>query len=73
MARKTKAKVVDNTDLEKDLDTGIVTNTNTNEYLAFIRQREAAQSKDEKIASLETQVSELKDMVAALIEKINNG
>lgn len=62
-----KAKVIENTDLEKDTETNVVSNTNTNEYLAFVRQRENAQAKEDKVANLEAEVATLKELVAQLL------
>lgn len=66
-----KAIVEGQDNLVKDTDTGVVVNTNKTEFLSFIRQRETAEQKEVVIKNLQTEVAELKSLVAALVEKLD--
>lgn len=63
----------DNSGYMKDKDTGVIVNTNDEDYQRFVAQKnqykEHLKTKQE-IASLQTEMAELKRL---LLEKINNG
>lgn len=66
--------------LHRDIATHAVININNTEYEAFLRQREllkrnknAVSEQAAKIESLERNVSELKQMIAQLINRDTNG
>lgn len=65
------ASVVGEDSLVKDTSTGVVINTNKTEYLQFIRQRELAEKKQDQIDNLQSEVADLKALVAQLVEKLD--
>jgi len=70
MARKRKeAKVENNPNLVKNLDTGAVINTNTSELLARREQIGKLQEKDAEIESMKADIEELKKLVKNLGKK----
>lgn len=54
------APVNDNPDLGRDLGSGAIINTNSREYLNYMRGLESEQRKNQEISDLQKQVSELK-------------
>ena len=59
MARKKTAKVENNPDLEKDLDSGAVINTNSSELYTRRQQISLLQEKDNEIKSMKDDIEEL--------------
>jgi uncharacterized protein YceH (UPF0502 family) len=66
MARK---KIIGSPDLVKDTSTGAVINTNTNAFAKRRQQMNLSQEKDNKLAQLESDVAELKEIVKKLGNK----
>ena len=70
MARKKKEALVENNpDLVKNLDTGVVINTNSSALYQRRLQMEIASKKDAEIESLRADVEELKQLVKKLGKK----
>ena len=69
MARKKTAKVENNPDLEKDLDSGAVINTNSSELYTRRQQISLLQEKDNEIKSMKDDIEELKKLVKNLGKK----
>ena len=66
MARK---KIIGSPDLVKDTSTGAVINTNTNAFAKRRQQMYLSQEKDNKLAQLDSDVAELKEIVKKLGSK----
>jgi hypothetical protein len=66
-----RAKVIDNKDLEKDMRTGAVINTNQSAYLQAIERANKAREDKERIATLEKEVGDIKDMLKIILEKVS--
>lgn len=66
-----RAKVIDNKDLEKDMKTGAVINTNHSAYLQAIERANKAKEDKERIANLEKEVGNIKDMLKIILEKVS--
>ena len=69
MARKKTAKVENNPDLEKDLDSGAVINTNTNGLMHRREQMAIVQAKDNELQTMKQDIEELKKLVKNLGKK----
>lgn len=60
-----------NKDLVRDPRTGAILNTNKKAYFRAIQDRQRRQAEDTDYESLKSEVSELKSMLAQLLEKVN--
>ena len=69
MARKKTAKVENNPDLVKDLDSGAIINTNSSELYTRRQQISLLQEKDNEIKSMKDDIEELKKLVKNLGKK----
>ena len=69
MARKKTAKVENNPDLEKDLDSGAVINTNTNGLMHRREQMAIVRAKDDELQTMKQDIEELKKLVKNLGKK----
>ena len=63
MARKKTAKVENNPDLEKDLDSGAVINTNTTGLMHRREQMAIVRAKDDELQTMKQDIEELKKLV----------
>jgi hypothetical protein len=66
-----RAKVVDDKNLEKDMNTGAVINTNRSAYLAAVERANKAKEEKERIAKLEDEVSDIKQMLQKILERVS--
>lgn len=66
-----RAQVVDNKDLVKDMKTGAVINTNRTAYLQALERDRKAKEEKERIAKLETEVSDIKQMLQKILERVS--
>ena len=65
-------KVENSGSLYRDPDTGAIVNRNDSEYDAYLKnKRVAAQKKLQEIDQLKNDVSELKDMMKLVLEKLD--
>ena len=69
MARKKTAKVENNPDLEKDLDSGAVINTNTTGLMHRREQMAIVRAKDNELQTMKQDIEELKKLVKNLGKK----
>ena len=69
MARKKTAKVENNPDLEKDLDSGAVINTNTTGLMHRREQMAIVREKDDELQTMKNDIEELKKLVKNLGKK----
>jgi|TARA_B100000941_G_C28216293_1_gene404437 hypothetical protein len=69
MARKKTAKVENNPDLEKDLDSGAVINTNTTGLMHRREQMAIVRAKDDELQTMKQDIEELKKLVKNLGKK----
>ena len=69
MARKKTAKVENNPDLEKDLDSGAVINTNTTGLMHRREQMAIVRAKDDELQTMKQDIKELKKLVKNLGKK----
>ena len=69
MARKKTAKVENNPDLEKDLDSGAVINTNTTGLMHRREQMAIVQAKDNELQTMKQDIEELKKLFKNLGKK----
>ena len=61
-----------NRDLVRDARSGAILNINKKAYLRAIRERQARSQSVNELDSLKNEVSELKAMLATLLEKVNS-
>jgi len=66
-----RAKVVDDKDLEKDMKTGAVINTNRTAYLQAVERAQKAKEEKERITKLENEVSDIKNMLQKILERVS--
>lgn len=66
-----RAKVVDNKDLEKDMKTGAVINTNRSAYLQAVERANKAKEEKQRIELLEKEVSDIKQLLNKILEKVS--
>jgi hypothetical protein len=66
-----RAKVVDNKDLEKDMKTGAVVNTNRSAYLQAVERANKAKEEKQRIELLEKEVSDIKQLLNKILEKVS--
>lgn len=66
-----RAKVVDNKDLEKDMKTGAVINTNRSAYLQAVERANKAKEEKQRIELLEQEVSDIKQLLNKILEKVS--
>lgn len=66
-----RAKVVDNKDLEKDMKTGAVINTNRSAYLEAVERANKAKEEKQRIELLEKEVSDIKQILSKILEKVS--
>jgi hypothetical protein len=66
-----RAKVVDDKNLEKDMRTGAVINTNRSAYLQAVERANKAKEEKERITKLENEVSDIKDMLKQILERVS--
>lgn len=66
-----RAKVVDDKNLEKDMRTGAVINTNRSAYLQAVDRANKAKEEKERITKLENEVSDIKDMLKQILERVS--
>ena len=60
-----------NKDLVRDPRTGAILNTNKKAYFRAIQDKQRRNAEDSEYESLKSEVAELKDMLAQLLEKVN--
>ena len=60
-----------NRDLVRDPRTGAILNTNKKAYFRAVQERQRRNSEDNEYESLKSEVAELKEMLAQLLEKVN--
>ena len=60
-----------NKNLKRDPKTGAILNTDRSEYEKYIAQREARQSDKERLNKLESEISEIKELLVKLTTGIN--
>ena len=60
-----------NKDLVRDPRTGAILNTNKKAYFRAIQDKQRRNEETSEYESLKTEVAELKDMLAQLLEKVN--
>lgn len=63
-------KVKSHSDLYRDPETGAIINTSS-DYTKYIQDRDARENKDKELESLKSDVSEIKNMMALILEKLN--
>lgn len=63
-------RVENHVGLVRDTNSNAILNTSDKDYDEYIKLKSKALSDKQKIANLESEVSELKDMVKLLLEKI---
>lgn len=66
-----RAKVIDDKSLEKDMNTGAVINTNRAAYLQALERANKAKQEKERITNLEKEVSDIKDMLKQILERVS--
>lgn len=66
-----RAKVVDNKDLEKDMKSGAVINTNRSAYLQAVERANKAKEEKQRIELLEQEVSDIKQLLNKILEKVS--
>lgn len=67
----TRAQVIDNKDLVKDMKTGAVINTNLSAYQQAIERATKAREEKERLTKLEDEVSDMKKMLKQILEKVS--
>jgi polyhydroxyalkanoate synthesis regulator phasin len=67
----TRAQVIDHKDLVKDLKSGAVINTNQSAYRQAIERVAKAKEEKERITKLEEEVSDIKNMLKQILEKVS--
>lgn len=60
-----------NKDLVRDPRTGAILNTNKKAYFRAIQDKQRRNAEDSEYESLKSEVAELKEMLAQLLEKVN--
>lgn len=60
-----------NSNLSRDPKTGAILNTNRSEYEKYIAQREAKELDKERLNKLESEISEIKQLLVKLTTGIN--
>tara|TARA_B100000212_G_scaffold150583_1_gene113257 strand:- start:870 stop:1091 length:222 start_codon:yes stop_codon:yes gene_type:complete len=60
-----------NSNLKRDPKTGAIVNTDRSEYEKYIAQREAKQLDKERLNKLESEISEIKQLLVKLTTGIN--
>ena len=65
-----RAKIVDHRSLEKDMNIGTVINTNRTAYLEALQRAEKAQTDKERLDKLEKDVSDIKQLLVKILEKV---
>ena len=60
-----------NPNLSRDPKTGAILNTNLSEYEKYIAQRETIQSDKDRLNKLESEISEIKQLLVKLTTGIN--
>ena len=60
-----------NSNLSRDPKTGAILNTNRSEYEKYIAQRETIQSDKDRLNKLESEISEIKQLLVKLTTGIN--
>jgi len=65
-------KVQDCPGLVRDVETHAVINTNESSFLEAKKRKQALLEKDKRITNLETNVSELKEMMQKILEIVSN-
>jgi hypothetical protein len=66
-----RAKVIDDKSLEKDMRTGAVINTNRTAYLQAVERANKAKEDKERIANLEKEVGDIKNMLQQILERVS--
>lgn len=66
MARKKVAKVKDLPGFEKDMDTNVVINTNSDAFKSRRAQKAALQEKEQELLQMKKDIEELKKLVKGL-------
>lgn len=66
MARKKVAKVKDLPGFEKDMDTNVVINTNSDAFKSRRAQKAAMQEKEQELLQMKNDIEELKKLVKGL-------
>jgi|TARA_B100001939_G_scaffold109914_1_gene94969 hypothetical protein len=66
MARKKVAKVKDLPGFEKDMDTNVVINTNSDAFKSRRAQKAALQEKEQELLQMKNDIEELKKLVKGL-------
>lgn len=66
-----RAKVINDKSLERDMQTGAVINTNRSAYLQAIERAAKAQTEKERITTLEEEVSDIKNMLKQILERVS--
>lgn len=66
-----RAKVIDDKSLEKDMRSGAVINTNQTAYLAAIERAAKAREDKERIAKLEDEVGDIKNMLQQILKRVS--
>lgn len=66
-----RAKVIDDKSLERDMKTGAVINTNRSAYLQAVERAAKAKNEKERIAKLEEEVSDIKNMLKQILERVS--
>lgn len=64
-------RVENHVGLVRDTNSNAILNTSDKDYDEYIKLKSKALSDKQKIANLESEVSELKDMVKLLLEKLD--
>ena len=64
-------KVENSGSLYRDPDTGAIVNRNDSEYDAYLKNKRIASQKAQEIDQLKNEVSELKDMMKLVLEKLD--
>lgn len=64
---KTLIKVKDSIGLHREMESGAILNTSSDDYNKYIKQRESMLSQKQRVDKLESDISEIKSMLNQLL------
>ena len=64
-----RMKVEGHDDLERDLNSGGLVNTNREAYESFLKRQKETQSKENRLNTIENDISELKELLRELLNR----
>lgn len=63
-------KVKDSINLHREIDSGAIVNTSTEDYNRYLKQKESAMSQKNRIEKLENDIADIKVLLNAIVDKL---